>query len=106
MLLFAQAVGIAQACNTSAASVAMAFSDDMADMDCAMKVNPNACLQQCTAGDQSTGHAQIAVAEMPRMMVITVVAELESTAPLAEFAVDLAHSSDPPPSIRFCSFQI
>jgi hypothetical protein len=106
VLLFGQAVGISQACSTPSATPAMAFSDDMAGMDCANKVNPNACLQQCTAGDQSSSHVQIAVAEMPRLVVLTVATAFQSTASLSESVLSLAHSSGPPPSIRFCSFQL
>jgi hypothetical protein len=106
-LLFGQAVGISQACITPAATPAMAFSDDMADMvDCAKKGKPNACLQQCTATDQSTSNYPIAVAEIPRIVVLTVTTEFSSTAPLSVSAVNLAHSSGPPPTIRFCSFQL
>ncbi|HKQ24893.1 MAG TPA: hypothetical protein VJT81_10675 [Burkholderiales bacterium] len=105
-LLFGQAVAISQACITPAATPAMAFSDDMADMDCAKKGNPNACLQQCTASDQNTSNGQVGVAEIPRIVVLMVTTAFNSTAPLSESVVNLAHSSGPPPSIRFCSFQL
>jgi hypothetical protein len=105
MLLFAQSLSSALPCQMPDQKPAMAF-EDMSDMDCAQKGNPNGCLQQYTAADQSAGHVQVGVAEMPRLsgLVVPVAGchAILRTAP----AVCLAHSPDPPPSIRFCSFQI
>jgi hypothetical protein len=84
---------------------AMAF-EDMAGMDCAAKVNPNACLQQYVGADQSASHVQVAVAAMPPPPVLTItVAGCQAILPAFQ-VVYSAHSPDPPPSIRFCSFQI
>ena len=105
MLLFAQSLFAALPCAMAQPEPAMAF-DDMADMDCATKGNPNACLQQYTATDQSAGHVQIAVAEMPRtanLVVPIADCRLIMRNPLVDH---FAHSPDPPASIRFCSFQI
>lgn len=102
---FAQAIGIAQACIEATQSPTMAFADAHQG-DCADTVNQNACLQQYTAGDQSSTQVQVAVAAMPAIAVLTVpVAPVRSACPAATL-VYLAHSPDPPPSIRFCSFQI
>lgn len=105
-MFFAQAIGIANACIEAAPSPTMAFTQTDHDGDCGKNVNRNACLQQCTAGDQSSAHFQAAVATMPDMAVLTVpVAADRRTCP-AVTLVSFPHSHDPPPSIRFCSFQI
>ena len=83
----------------------MAF-DGMADMDCAAKNNPNACLQQYVGADQSTNHVQVVIADMSGVAVLTVRLADNCAAPPVFRAGTLARSPDPPPSIRFCSFQI
>ena len=105
MLLFAQSLFAALPCQMSGQGPAMAFTD-MAGMECAQKGNPNACLQQCTIADQSTTHFQVAIAVTPLVAALIV--------PLADRQVILhgvaaarpIHFPDPPPSIRFCSFQL
>jgi hypothetical protein len=84
----------------------MAFDEDMAGMDCAQEGNPNACLQQCTANDQSTGQNQIFVAEIPQAGVLVVITLVDFTVRLSKSVINLGHPPGPPPSIRFCSFQI
>lgn len=103
-MLFAQALTVAQACVEADARPAMAFEES----DCHRPANPNNCLQQCTAGDQSSAYVQVAIAGMPAMAVLSVPAASDpGTRPTMVVAVDfLAHPPDPPPSIRFCSFQI
>ena len=102
-LLFAQALTVAQACVEPDARPAMAFEE----LDCHRPANPNNCLQQCTAGDQSSSYAQVVVAGMPGLAVLTVpVVRDHGTRPTTVPVDFLAHSPDPPPSIRFCSFQI
>lgn len=105
-MLFAQAIGIAQACIEVSQSPTMAFEDANHEGDCEKTVNQNACLQQYTAGDQSTTQVQVVVAEMPRLAVLTISAAFDPDAKLVEAVFCPAHSPDPPPSIRFCSFQI
>jgi hypothetical protein len=105
-LLFAQSLYAAQPCALPVHQPAMAFGD-MQDMDCGSNPTPNACLQHCTAGDQSnTGDVQAAAPGMPADAVLTLpMAHDHATAP-ARPVVFLARSPDPPPSIRFCSFQL
>ncbi len=104
-MLFAQAIGIAQACVEAAPSPTMAFTQTEHDGDCGKTVNQNACLQQCNAEDQSSAQVQVAVAAMPAIAVLTVpVAPVRGASPAA--VASLTHSPDPPPSIRFCSFQL
>lgn len=105
-MLFAQAIGIAQACVEAAPSPTMAFAQSDHDGDCGNTVNQNACLQQCNAEDQSSAQVQVAVAAMPAIAVLTVpVAPVRGACPAVTVA-SLTHSPDPPPSIRFCSFQL
>lgn len=105
-LLFAQSLYAAQPCQMPMHEPAKAFGD-MKDMDCGKAVMPNACLQHCTAGDQgSAGDIQPAAAAMPAMAVLTLPAEIDrAAAPTAPVDL-LARSPDPPPTIRFCSFQL
>ena len=105
-MLFAQAIGIAHACLEAAPSPTMAFTQSDHDGDCGKTVKQNACLQQCTAGDQSSAQFQVAVAAMPAMAVLTVPVATDRRTCAAVLLVSFAHSPDPPPSIRFCSFQL
>jgi hypothetical protein len=105
-LLFAQAVGAAHACVGAARTPAMAFAESHHEGGCTQAVNQNACLQQCTADNQSTSQVQVAVAEMPAVAVLSVPAALDLSARLPDAVIVLARSPDPPPSIRFCSFQL
>jgi hypothetical protein len=105
-MLFAQAIGVAQACMEATQSPTMAFADAHQKGDCDKTVNKNACLQQYTAGDQSSAQVQVAVAAMPVIPALTVpVAPVCGACPAVTLA-SLTHSTDPPPSIRFCSFQL
>jgi len=105
-MFFAHAIGVAQACIEATQSPTMAFAGPHQKGDCDETVNKNACLQQYTAGDQSSAQVQAAVAAMPAIAVLTVpVAPVRVVCPAVTLA-SLAHSPDPPPSIRFCSFQL
>jgi hypothetical protein len=105
-MFFAQAIGIAHACIEAAPSPTMAFTQTDHEGDCGKSVNQNACLQQCTAGDQSSAQVQVAVAAMPAIAVLTVPVAPDRGACPAITLASLAHSPDPPPSIRFCSLQL
>jgi len=110
-LLFAQGLAIAQTCMEEARP-AMAFQGSafeesaIEESDCHQPANPNDCLQQCTAGDQSSAYAQVFVAGLPGLAVLTVPAATDHDVRPAAAILSLAHPPDPPPSIRFCSFQI
>lgn len=105
-MLFAQAIGVAQACVEATRSPTMAFAGANHEGGCDNTVNQNACLQQYTAGDQSSAQVQIAVAPMPAFAVLTVPVAPERGACPAVTLASLTHSPDPPPSIRFCSLQL
>jgi len=105
-MLFGQLVNATQACTMPSLSPIMAFANADHPNDCAKRVNPNSCLQQSTATDQSFGHAELAALGMPNVVVLTLPRELVATTPLV-LATSVPHrSTDPPPSIRFCSFQL
>lgn len=111
LLLFAQAIGIVQACAASEATPAMAFSEDMAGHGCdesaaASTPNPNACLQHCTTGDQTTAQVPAVIADMPAIAVLNVPMAADRGYSYSSVARCDLHSPDPPPSIRFCSFQL
>jgi hypothetical protein len=105
-MLFAQAIGVAQACSVAAHSPTMAFAQTQHEGNCSKTVNQNACLQQCTAGDQSSAHAEVAVAPTPALAVLIVEVAPPRVACPALASTSLFHSTDPPSSIRFCSFQL
>jgi hypothetical protein len=104
MLLFAQSLYAAQACTMPVHEPAKAVGNSP---DCHQEtVTTNACLQQCTAGNQSSAQVEIAVAQMPAVAVLSVPLAADPGACPAVTLVSLAHSPDPPSSIRFCSFQL
>ena len=105
-MLFAQAIGLAQACSVAVHSPAMAFAQTQHHGECGKTVNRNACLQQCTAGDQSSAHAEVAVAPMQMTPVLTLAAAPDRGACLPVAAITRSQSPDPPAAIRFCSFQL
>jgi hypothetical protein len=102
-MLFGHAVSAAQACTAASDTPRMAFND----MDCAEMASQNVCLQQYLAGDQNSGPAQMPVAALPDLVVLMV-----PPSPAEHLIVPSRSgecrqgSSDPPPSIRFCSFQL
>lgn len=109
--LFAQAIGVIQACVGPEMAPEMAFSEGMAEHGCdeatPSKIpNPNACLQHCTAGDQTTAQVPAMPASMPSIAILTVPLPDERPHTLARVVASESHSPDPPQSIRFCSFQL
>lgn len=105
-MLFAQMVNASHACVMPALSPVMAFASADHQSDCAKRVNPNSCLQQSTATDQSFSHAELPSLGMPSVVVLTLPrAFIATTSCIVAIAVP-HRSTDPPPAIRFCSFQI
>ncbi|HWA12817.1 MAG TPA: hypothetical protein VHA15_06975 [Burkholderiales bacterium] len=109
-LVFAQMIGIAQVC-ASDTTPAMAFSNEEMPPGCtdgspAVAGNPNACLQHCNGGDQTSATPVAVVAGPPAVAVLAVRMPVEGIPlPLRNLACE-SHSPDPPPSIRFCSYQL
>lgn len=104
-MLFAQSVNAGQACVVPALSPAMAFAQ-VHDSDCANRVNPNSCLQQATATDQSFTQGELPALGMPNVVVLTLPRELVATTSYIVATTVPPRSTDPPRSIRFCSFQL
>jgi hypothetical protein len=104
-MLFAQLVNAGQAC-IMPLSPAMAFANADHGSECAKRVNPNSCLQQSIATDQSFGHAELPVLGMPDVAVLVLPRGLVATPSYVVATVVPHRSTDPPPSIRFCSFQL
>jgi hypothetical protein len=105
-LLFSQGEGWVHACIGTAHSPTTAFAQASHDGGCHQAVNRNSCLQQCTADSQNIAESQIAIAQLPALAGLTVPAAADSGAGLPGAVIVLARSPDPPPSIRFCSFQL
>lgn len=101
-MLFSQGLAVVQACTELDARPAMAFEQ----ADCHAPQNPNHCLQQCTASDQSSAFVQIALAAAPADAILRLPAREERPLSACAHATDLLAAADPPPSILFCSFQL
>jgi len=105
VMMFAQLVNAGEACVMPPSPV-MAFANADHDSDCAKRVNPNSCLQQSIATDQSVGHAELPVLGMPDVVVLILPHALIGTTSYIIATAVPQRSTDPPPSIRFCSFQL
>ena len=105
-MLFAQLVNAGQACVVPVLSPAMAFAQADHDSNCAERVNPNSCLQQATATDQSFSQADLPALGMPNVAVITLPRELVVATSYVVATAVPHRSADPPLAIRFCSFQL
>ena len=105
VMIFAQLVNAGQACIMPPSPV-MAFANADHSGECAKRVNPNSCLQQSIATDQSFGHAELPVLAMPDVVVLILPRALVATTPFIIATAVPHRSTDPPPSIRFCSFQL
>jgi hypothetical protein len=102
-MVFAHAVSAAQLCRAAADTPQMAYTD----MACAEMASQNVCLQQYIAGDQNSGSAQIPIAVYADIVVLRV-PESPAERQLVHHGDSqcLSSFSDPPASIRFCSFQL
>ena len=105
VMLCAQLANAGQACIMPPSPV-MAFANADHDSDCAKRVNPNSCLQQSIATDQSFGHAELPVLGMPNVVALVLPRTFIATTSYVVATAVPHRSTDPPASIRFCSFQI
>lgn len=105
VMLLTQFINAGQACLMPPSPV-MAFAIADHDGDCAKRVNPNSCLQQSIATDQSFGHVELPVFGTPQIAILIVPREVVVTVSYVIAKAVPHRSTDPPPSIRFCSFQI
>lgn len=96
---FVQFMGVVQACADLEFKASMALQSQ----DCHKPSNPNHCLQQCTAADQSSAVVQIA---LPGAMEVSVL-QLPEPVPAGSSRIyagnDIPKAHDPPPILRFCS---
>lgn len=111
LVLFAQGVVAANACDVLRGNVAQAFTvkTDAAAMPChdEAAANANACLAHCTQGDQVSVDQVTPVFLAPASATLTLDAPASSAAARpAYFCSRVALNTGPPVSIRFCSFQI
>jgi hypothetical protein len=101
MLLFAQGAFVAHACETPATPT-VAFMSDEACHGTSVGI-ANACLAHCLQSDQAVdSHTSIF---LPPVTAFCAVDAAWIELPTA-FRTMPIHAADPPPSIRFCSFQI
>lgn len=106
VMLFGQVINGSHACVAPALSPAMAFAQSGDDGHCSNTINANSCLQQYTATDQSPSHADDSVLATADVAVLILPREVPATVSQAVSAAVPHRATDPPPSIRFCSFQI
>jgi len=106
VMLLGQAINAAYACTLPQLSPAMAFAHAGDTDHCSQQRNANSCLLQYIASDQSASHAEIPVFGMPTVPVLIVPAAATATVSRPAAATLAHHATDPPPSIRFCSFQL
>lgn len=108
LLLFTQAIAIVEACVAPESQPSMAFSEAKGHSGCEGEsgVNANACLQHCTSGSQSTVQFPVAMIERPTLAVLSVPVAPYADPVQPQSATCNQPSTDPPPSIRFCSFQL
>jgi hypothetical protein len=102
-LLFAQVASATQACAAARDTPQMAFSVT----HCAEMPSQNVCLQQYVSGFQNSGPTQVPVADFPNIVVVVLAAlPTERQFTPRDYWNCPQSSTDPPISIRFCSFQI
>src|SRR5256885_13759415 len=100
VMLCAQLANAGQACIMPPSPV-MAFANADHDSDCAKRVNPNSCLQQSIATDQSFGDPEVPVLGLPDVVVL-LLPRVVTAASSYVVAAHVPHrSTDPPRSIRF-----
>lgn len=104
-LLLAHAFDAAYACAASTAAPAMAFSKSD-DGGCDDRNTPNTCLHQCAASDRTASRAESPALATPDIAVLTLRREAPVAVSLAVAPAAPQYSTDPPRSIRFCSFQL
>jgi hypothetical protein len=111
LVLFAQGVVAANACDVLRGSVSQAFAAKAADssgMHCHEESlpNTNACLAHCTQGDQVNVDQVIPVFVAPSVVTLVVDVPARVSVVPSYSTSRIALNTGPPVSIRFCSFQI
>lgn len=111
LMLFAQGIVTAGACDVLRSNAAQAFAteqNDVAEMHCHDEVvsNANACLVHCTQGDQVSIDQVVPFFVAPSVVTLMVDAPLTIASAPSSLASQITLDTGPPVSIRFCSFQI
>jgi hypothetical protein len=111
LVLFAQGVVAANACDVLGGGAAQAFSAKEADasgMHCHDEDTPNtnACLAHCTQGNQVNVDQVIPAFVTPSVVTLVVDVPVHVSIVPSYFTSHIALDTGPPVSIRFCSFQI
>ncbi|HXF15619.1 MAG TPA: hypothetical protein VN496_01370 [Burkholderiales bacterium] len=106
VMVFAQVANASQSCVAPEMSPIMAFSQDKQDDHCHKGVNPNSCLQQANASDQSLDHAQTPVFATSSVAILVLPWATDCAVPGAVLTAASSPTTDPPPLIRFCSLQL
>jgi hypothetical protein len=107
IIVFAQVVDAVQACVVPGMSPVMAFVQHTHSDHCNKRPNPNSCLQQSTASDQASDHAETPVFTASSVAILLLpwdsgCATAGGILPVAP----LPSAVDPPTTIRFCTLQL
>lgn len=111
LVLFAQGVVAANACDVLRGNVTKAFAVEAAEateMPCHEEAssNANACLAHCTQGDQVSVDQSSHTFVAPSIAILVVDAPAQVTVAPSYFTSRVALDTGPPVSIRFCTYQI
>lgn len=111
VVLFAQGVVAANACDVLRGNVAQAFTakaEEMAEMHChqAATSNANACFVHCTQGDQVSVDQVVPIFVAPSIVTLVIEVPVMLAITSSYFASQVVFDSGPPASIRFCSLQV
>src|SRR3954468_13100733 len=103
VMVFAQIANASQSCVAPGMSPVMAFAHDKQDDHCHKGVNPNSCLQQANASDQSLDHAETPVFEASSIAILALLWDTDCAVAGSVLTAAKSPTTDPPPLIRFCS---
>ncbi len=111
LVLFAQGVVAANACDVVRGNATQAFAvkeADATEMPChdAVSSNANACLAHCTQGDQVSVDQSSHTFVAPSIAILVVDEPAQVAVAPSYLASRLALNTGPPISIRFCTYQI
>jgi|tagenome__1003787_1003787.scaffolds.fasta_scaffold20619643_1 hypothetical protein len=107
IIMFAQVVDAVQACIAPGMSPVMAFVQHTHNDHCNKRPNPNSCLQQSTASDQTFDHTETPVFAASSVAILTL--PWDSDCAIVGAILPVAPSpsaADPPTAIRFCTLQL
>lgn len=111
LVLFAQGIVAANACDMLHSNISQAFAateamESMEHCHDEDSSNANACLVHCTQGDQVSVDQVAHVFVAPNVVTLVTDAPAPDIVAPSYFTSRIALNTGPPVSIRFCSFQI